>query len=82
MTQDWVHFMGMDTLIRNGQPQTWIPVGHHITTDRTIAAIQGNTLTLDVAVTDSFDSAYLGTPVGTVSKYSFPGESLRSELSI
>jgi len=73
VTQDWVHFMGMDTLVRNGQPQTWIPVGHQITTDRTIAAIQGNTLTLDVAVTDSFDSAYLGTPVGTVSKYTFPG---------
>jgi len=73
VTQDWVHFMGMDTLVRNGQPQIWIPVGHQITTDRTIAAIEGNTLILDVAVTDSFDSAYLGTPVGTVSKYTFPG---------
>jgi len=73
VTQEWVHFMGMDTLIRNGQPQTWIPVGHTITTDRTIAAIDGSTITLDVPLTDSFDSTYLGNPVGTIAKYTFPG---------
>jgi hypothetical protein len=73
VTQEWVHFMGMDTLVRNGQPQTWIPVGHQITTDRTITAIAGNTITLDVPITDSFDSVYLGIPVGTVAKYNFPG---------
>jgi hypothetical protein len=73
VTADWVHFMAMDTLVRNGQPQTWIPVGHQITTDRTITAINGNTITLDVPMTDSFDSAYLGSPVGTVAKYTYPG---------
>jgi hypothetical protein len=73
VTQDWVHYLGMDTLVRNGQPQTWIPVGHHITTDRTIQAICGNRVTLDVPLSDSFDSTFLGTPVGTISKYRFPG---------
>lgn len=73
VTQDWVHYLGMDTLVRNGQPQTWIPVGHHITTDRTIQAICGNRIILDVPLSDSFDSTYLGTPVGTISKYRFPG---------
>lgn len=73
VTQDWVHYLGMDMLVRNGQPQTWIPVGHHITTDRSIQAISGNTITLDVPLTDSFDSTYLGTPVGTISKYTFAG---------
>ena len=73
VTQDWVHHLGMDQLVRNGQPQTWIPVGHHITTDRTIQSINGNTITLDVPLTDSFDSTYLGFPVGTIAKYTFPG---------
>lgn len=73
VTREWVHFMGMDTLVRNGQPQTWIAVGRHINTDRTIQVISGNTITLDAPLTDSFDSAYLGTPVGTISKYTFPG---------
>lgn len=73
VTTDWIHFMGMDTLVRNGQPQTWLRAGISITTDRTIEAIAGNTITLDVPLTDSFDSAYLGAPVGKISKYVFPG---------
>lgn len=73
VTQDWVHYLGMDMLVRNGQPQTWIPVGHHINTDRTIQAINGSTITIDVPLTDSFDSTYLGMPAGTISKYRFPG---------
>lgn len=73
VTRDWVHYLGMDTLVRNGMPQTWIPVGHHITTDRTAQAINGNKITLDIPLTDSFDSTYLGTPVGTISTYTFAG---------
>jgi hypothetical protein len=73
VTQDWVHVMGMDTLVRNGQPQTWIPIGHQITTDRSITAIGDHIITLDAPITDSFDSLYLGTPAGTISRYTFPG---------
>jgi hypothetical protein len=73
VTQAWIHLLGMDTLVRNGVPQTWIPAGTKINTDRTIAAINGNTITLDAPLTDSFDPAFLGNPPGTISKYTFPG---------
>ena len=73
VTQAWIHLLGMDNLVRNGVPQTWIPAGTKINTDRTIAAINGNTITLDAPLTDSFDPAFLGNPPGTISKYAFPG---------
>ena len=73
VTAAWVNFMGMDHLIRNGQPQTWLSVGSSITTDRVIAAINGNQVTLDVPLTDSFDSIYLNPPGGTIIRYTFPG---------
>src|SRR5262249_54351802 len=73
VTQAWVHFMGMDTLTRNGAPQTWIKVGTLIRTDRTIAAINGNRVTLDVPLTDSFDASLLDPPGGSIVKYTFPG---------
>jgi hypothetical protein len=74
ITADWVHFMGMDTLVRDGQPQTWLAPGSApIRTDRTIAAISGNRITLDVPMSDSIDATYLNPPGGTLSKYSWPG---------
>jgi hypothetical protein len=73
VTAEWIHFVGMDTLVRDGLPQTWIAAGTKINTDRTITAINGNTLVLDAPLTDSFDPVYLGDPPGTVSKYTFDG---------
>ncbi|HZR28286.1 MAG TPA: hypothetical protein VFA71_05860 [Terriglobales bacterium] len=73
VTAAWIHFMGMDKLVRNGQPQTWLSPGSQTLTDRTITAISGNMITLDGPITDSFDAKFLGTPVGTISKYDFPG---------
>jgi hypothetical protein len=73
VTAAWVNFMGMDHLIRNGQPQTWLSVGSSITTDRVIAAINGNQVTLDAPLTDSFDSIYLNPPGSTIIRYTFPG---------
>jgi hypothetical protein len=73
VTSNWIHFMGMDTLVRDGTKQTWIAAGSVIHTDRTITAISGNTITLDAPLTDSFDATYLGSPVGTISKYTFSG---------
>ena len=73
VTAAWVHFMGMDTLVRNGQPQTWIAVGSSIRTDRVIQSISGKTITLDVPLTDSFDSKLLNPPGSTMVKYSFDG---------
>jgi hypothetical protein len=73
VTAAWVHFMGMDTLVRNGAHQTWIGVGSIITTDRAIAAISVNEITLDVPLSDNFDAQYLSPPGGSIVKYTFAG---------
>ena len=73
VTQPWVHLMGMDTLTGTSGPQTWIGVGSVIQTDRAIAAIHGNEITLDAPVADSFDATYLSPPGATLTKYTFPG---------
>jgi hypothetical protein len=68
VTQAWVEFMHMDDLVRNGRPQTWIRPGRDTTTERRIAAIDGNRLTVDVPLTDSFDAKYLNPPGTSVVK--------------
>jgi hypothetical protein len=73
VTAAWIHFMGMDTLVRDGQPQTWISAGSTITTDRVITAVNGNQVTVDVPLTDSFDSQFVSPPGPSVVKYAFPG---------
>ena len=72
-TEAWIRFMNMDTLERNGKPQTWLKAGTIITHDRTIASVEGNRLTFDVPLSDSFDAAHLNPPGTTVAKYTFPG---------
>jgi hypothetical protein len=71
VTSAWVHFMDMDTLVRDGQPQTWLSTSTRIKTDRTITAISGNQVTLDVPLSDSFDANLV--PGGTLSRYTFSG---------
>ena len=66
VTPAWVHFMGMDTLVRNGKPQTWL--NGEIRAERVIAAIAGNTITLDVPLSDCLDARYLNPPGCTVVK--------------
>ena len=56
-TPQWLHFMGMDRLVRDGQPEAW--VGNSISTTRRVAGRQGNAVTLDVPLTDSYDRTYL-----------------------
>jgi len=74
VTAAWISSLGMDLLVgSNGQPQTWLAVGSTISTDRVIAAVSGNQLTLDAPLSDSFDSALLNPPGGTVVHYSFDG---------
>lgn len=68
VTPAWVHFMRMDDLVRDGRPQTWIRAGTNISTERRIAAISGNKLTLDIPLTDSFDARYLNPPGTAVAK--------------
>jgi hypothetical protein len=70
VTADWVHFMGMDTLVRDGKQQTWIRPGNVIRTDRMIKSISGDRITLDVPLSDSLDSKFTA---ATLVHYSFPG---------
>ncbi len=73
VTAAWVHYVGMDSLVRDSANQTWLAVGTKITTDRTIVAINGNKISFDAPLSDAFDSQYLGSPVGTVAKYTYSG---------
>lgn len=68
ITDDWIHFMGMDDMVRNGKPQTWIGKNNHLVMLRRIVSITGNRLTVDIPLSDSYDARYLGTPGMIVSK--------------
>lgn len=67
-TTNWIHFMDMDTLVRNGRHQTWIRPGRDEMLQRKIIAIHGNKMTVDIPLPDSFDATYLNPPGATVSK--------------
>ena len=73
VTEAWVHFMGMDTLVRNDKPQIWLKTGAFLNTNRVIKSISVNRITLDAPLSDSLDARYLDPPGATVVKYTFPG---------
>jgi hypothetical protein len=74
ITAAWVQLMGMDKLVDSaGKPQTWLAVGGTINTDRTIQAISGNTVSLDVPLSDSLDAQYLSPTGSSMVKYGFAG---------
>jgi hypothetical protein len=56
-TPQWLHFMGMDRMARDGEGETW--VGNSISTLRVVTGRHGNELGLDVPLTDSYDRKYL-----------------------
>lgn len=60
VTAEWVHFMQMDDMVRNGKEQTWIKVGSVLQTERMIEHIEGNKITLTVPLVDNYDSRMLG----------------------
>jgi len=72
VTEKWLHFMGMDTLVRNGKPQTWIKRDSLITVERTIQAIDGNRITLDVPLADAIDTRFLTPAAATVVRTTAP----------
>jgi hypothetical protein len=73
VTQAWVDFMGMNDMVRNGALETWIAVGSTANEDRTVTAIAGDAITLDMPVSDTFDSKYTSPPGVTVAPYTFAG---------
>ncbi len=73
VTQAWLHFMVMDDLYRDGAPETWIAAGGVSRQDRTITAINGMAVTLDMPITDSYDATYTTPPGITIAPYTFAG---------
>ena len=72
VTDSWVKLMGMDMLVRDGKKQTWI--SGDITCDRVISLVEKNKITVDVPLTDNYDSRYLSPPGVTIHKISTTGE--------
>ena len=70
VTTDWIHFMGMDTLLGDSQPQTWIRAGSVIRTDRVVESVDGDRVTLDAPLSDALDSQFTA---ASLVHYSFPG---------
>jgi hypothetical protein len=72
VTDAWLEFMGMDQLVRNAKKQTWIT--GEINCDRVITKKEKNKITVDVPLTDSYDSKYLNPPGVSIVKISTSGE--------
>jgi hypothetical protein len=73
VTTNWINYMQMQPGAGVATNETWISPGNVIKTDRSIAQISGNQITLDAPLTDSFDSKYLGNPAGTIANYAWTG---------
>ena len=73
VTAPWIALLGMDKLVRDGAQQTWLSPGFNHTWERTIIALAGNKVTLDVPLSDSFDARYVKPPGGSMQKYTFAG---------
>jgi len=72
VTDKWVHFMEMDNLTRDGKPQTWINRSRQEISERKIAGIAANKITVNIPLSDSYNADYLD-PEGTiVKKFSAP----------
>ena len=72
VTAAWVEFVVMHNLIRDGRPQTWLPINSRITMLRRITDITGNQITVDVPLADSFDAQYLNPPGTIVARLTRP----------
>jgi len=63
VTDAWISFMQMDDMYREGKKQTWLGTGRQEISKRIIKAINGNQITVDVPLADSYDSKFLN-PMG------------------
>lgn len=72
VTESWIHFMGMDRLVRSGKPQVWMRANGQISYERIIRAITDNRITLDVPLPDAIDASFSTPEVATVVKIAQP----------
>ena len=73
VTEAWIKFMGMDGMTRNGKEEHWIGADH-LDVRRTIAAVAGNAVVLDVPLMDSYDSQFFDGGRAEVSKVTVSGQ--------
>lgn len=69
-TEKWIGVLGTEHFGGGITSLGWKPMDRSIRWDRTVTAVNGNTITLDAPITTALDSAYGG---ATVSKYNFEG---------
>ena len=72
VTPQWVHFMGMDQLVRDGKPEKWVQ--NDIRVFRKVASVTGNAVVLEVPLTDSFDSHFYDADQPTVTRVAITGQ--------
>jgi hypothetical protein len=70
-TPEWVAFMGMEDLTRDGKKETW--VSGEITTERSIKEVNGNKITLDIPLSDCLDSSHLNSESASLSQATVTG---------
>lgn len=76
VTENWIRFMQMDNLVRDGKPQTWLKKGSFLVSERVITEIDGNKIMIDVPLSDSYNSEYTG-PQGTIVELAAPSRRIR-----
>lgn len=76
VTPQWLAFMGMDNLVRDGKKETW--VSGDIIAERVIEKVSGNSITVTVPLSDSYDAKYTGAVA--VQKVNIAGE--QSQIGI
>ena len=76
----WVAFMRMDQLRRDGKAQTWIARSRGEVMERSVTAISGRRISVDVPLADSFDARYLDPP-GVAVRLAPPGAAV-SEIGV
>lgn len=70
VTAQWIAFLGMDKLVRNGKRQEWMKEGNFIDAERKIQSIRGDHLLFDAPLSDALDAAYCGDAGAVVVKAS------------
>ncbi len=69
-TKEWIEVLGTESFGGGVSALGWKPGDVDISFDRTITAISGNEITVDVPLTTSLDEKYGG---GTIAAYEWPG---------
>jgi hypothetical protein len=72
VTPAWRHFMGMDRLVRNGKPETWVK--NDIRVLRRVASVEGNKVRLLVPLTDCFDAQFFQGRHASVERVEISGQ--------